>query len=262
MTAWAAMLPMPAGVAGSAADTRHPVIHASPAIAEAHQHGVQPHAWLGERRRQRAVRVQVAQTAVGGKADAPSPCSRRCAPGQLPSAPVDRGVPTATASYAAHASYMHVCAIASARATIGGPLRNDRLQAHLGRPAAVPVADDGGPARSRTGGCDERRRAIHRSQSHRSPPIAHYGAEYSARHEPAIVTPPRGAQPPAHAALGGKKSVPIVEEPRRRMCQVTWAPRVRLRPENRTRARSKRCRGKAGRAVHVSLETNSRCKSG
>ena len=34
---------------------------------------------------------------------------------------------TATSSYAAHASYTHVCAMASARATIGGPLRNDLL---------------------------------------------------------------------------------------------------------------------------------------
>ena len=37
-------------------------------------------------------------------------------------------VPTATSSYAAHASYMHVWAIASARATIGGPFRNARLR--------------------------------------------------------------------------------------------------------------------------------------
>ena len=37
-------------------------------------------------------------------------------------------VPTATSSYAAHASYMHVWAIASARATIGGPLRSARLR--------------------------------------------------------------------------------------------------------------------------------------
>src|SRR5262245_45933038 len=45
-------------------------------------------------------------------------------------------VPTATASYAAHASYMHVCAIARARATIGGPLRNDRLKRTSARAAA------------------------------------------------------------------------------------------------------------------------------
>src|ERR671925_2143469 len=45
-------------------------------------------------------------------------------------------VPTATASYAAHASYMHVCAIASARATTGGPLRNDRLRRTSARAAA------------------------------------------------------------------------------------------------------------------------------
>src|SRR5207247_916036 len=37
-------------------------------------------------------------------------------------------VPTATSSKAAHASYMHVWAIASARATIGGPLRSDLLR--------------------------------------------------------------------------------------------------------------------------------------
>src|SRR6267378_3719669 len=39
-----------------------------------------------------------------------------------------RTVPTATGSYAAHASYMQVCAIASARATIGGPLRRALLR--------------------------------------------------------------------------------------------------------------------------------------
>src|SRR5262245_11051116 len=44
---------------------------------------------------------------------------------RLPSVSV---VATATASYAAHASYMHVWAIASARATIGGPFRSDRLR--------------------------------------------------------------------------------------------------------------------------------------
>src|SRR6267142_4756620 len=37
-------------------------------------------------------------------------------------------VPTATSSWAAHASYMHVWAIASARATIGGPFRSARLR--------------------------------------------------------------------------------------------------------------------------------------
>src|SRR5438034_11547643 len=42
--------------------------------------------------------------------------------------PVTAVVATATSSYAAHASYMHVCAIASARATIGGPLRRDLLK--------------------------------------------------------------------------------------------------------------------------------------
>src|SRR5262249_36176976 len=52
---------------------------------------------------------------------------------RLPSVSV---VATATASYAAHASYMHVCAIARARATIGGPLRNDRLKRTSGRAAA------------------------------------------------------------------------------------------------------------------------------
>src|SRR5262245_50863691 len=59
-----------------------------------------------------------------------------CSPGgcrRLPSVSV---VPTATASYAAHASYMHVCAIARARATIGGPLRNDRLKRTSARVAA------------------------------------------------------------------------------------------------------------------------------
>src|SRR5215467_2339596 len=45
-------------------------------------------------------------------------------------------VPTATASYAAQASYMHVCAIARARATIGGPLRNDRLKRTSARAVA------------------------------------------------------------------------------------------------------------------------------
>src|SRR5258708_29228687 len=39
-----------------------------------------------------------------------------------------RTVPTATGSYAAHASNMQVCAIASARATIGGPLRRALLR--------------------------------------------------------------------------------------------------------------------------------------
>src|SRR5439155_9542203 len=39
-----------------------------------------------------------------------------------------RTVPTATGSYAAHASYIQVCAIASARATIGGPLRRALLR--------------------------------------------------------------------------------------------------------------------------------------
>src|SRR5712691_11899507 len=42
--------------------------------------------------------------------------------------PVTSAVATANSSYAAHASYMHVCAIASARATIGGPLRRDLLK--------------------------------------------------------------------------------------------------------------------------------------
>src|SRR4030095_14288671 len=37
-------------------------------------------------------------------------------------------VPMAMLSYAAHASYIHVWAIASARATIGGPFRRDRLR--------------------------------------------------------------------------------------------------------------------------------------
>src|SRR5262249_37235693 len=45
-------------------------------------------------------------------------------------------VPTATASYGAHASFMHVRAIARARATIGGPLRNARLKRTSARAAA------------------------------------------------------------------------------------------------------------------------------
>src|SRR5262245_13079641 len=45
-------------------------------------------------------------------------------------------VPTAISSYAAHASYMHVCAIARARATIGGPLRNDLLKRTSAKAAA------------------------------------------------------------------------------------------------------------------------------
>src|SRR5215510_7672195 len=45
-------------------------------------------------------------------------------------------VPTAISSYAAHASYMHVCVIARARATIGGPLRSDRLKRTSARAAA------------------------------------------------------------------------------------------------------------------------------
>src|SRR5262249_11974665 len=45
-------------------------------------------------------------------------------------------VPTAISPYAAHASYTHVCAIARARATIGGPLRNDRLKRTSARAAA------------------------------------------------------------------------------------------------------------------------------
>src|SRR5215470_13219115 len=45
-------------------------------------------------------------------------------------------VPTATSSYAAHASYMHVCAIANARATIGGPFRSDLLTRTSARAAA------------------------------------------------------------------------------------------------------------------------------
>src|SRR5919108_2528082 len=50
--------------------------------------------------------------------------------------PVVSVVPTATSSYAAHASYMHVCAIASARATIGGPLRKALLARTSARAAA------------------------------------------------------------------------------------------------------------------------------
>src|SRR4030095_10474741 len=51
----------------------------------------------------------------------------RC-PGGRRRLPLVSVVPTATSSYAAHASYMHVWAIASARATIGGPFRNARLR--------------------------------------------------------------------------------------------------------------------------------------
>src|SRR5215470_19429792 len=58
-----------------------------------------------------------------------SPDGRR----RLPAVSV---VPTATASYAAQASYMHVCAIASARATTGGPFRNDLLKRTSARAAA------------------------------------------------------------------------------------------------------------------------------
>src|SRR5262249_33127012 len=43
-------------------------------------------------------------------------------------------------SYAAHASYMHVWAIASARATIGGPLRSDLLRRTSARAAAFQSA--------------------------------------------------------------------------------------------------------------------------
>src|SRR5437899_10250546 len=54
-------------------------------------------------------------------------------------------VPTATSSKAAHASYMQVWAIASARATTGGPLRSALLRRTSARAAAVqsltPVAD-------------------------------------------------------------------------------------------------------------------------
>jgi len=45
-------------------------------------------------------------------------------------------VPTATSAKAAHASYMHVWAIASARATIGGPLRSALLRRTSARAAA------------------------------------------------------------------------------------------------------------------------------
>src|ERR1041384_3998680 len=44
-------------------------------------------------------------------------------------------VPTAMLSYAAHASYMHVWAIARARATTGGPLRNALLKRTSARAA-------------------------------------------------------------------------------------------------------------------------------
>src|SRR5262249_15287222 len=46
-------------------------------------------------------------------------------------------VATATSSYAAHASYIHVCAIARARATIGGPLRSALLRRTSSRAVAL-----------------------------------------------------------------------------------------------------------------------------
>src|SRR5256885_6946753 len=51
-------------------------------------------------------------------------------------------VPTATSAKAAHASYMHVWAIASARATIGGPLRSALLRRTSARAAAFQSLTD------------------------------------------------------------------------------------------------------------------------
>src|SRR5712691_6609550 len=52
-------------------------------------------------------------------------------------------VPTASPSYAAQASYMHVWTIASARATIGGPLRSDLLKRTSTRVVTLIITGSG-----------------------------------------------------------------------------------------------------------------------